>query len=141
MADLGQAEELHVNELLQRVLEAAAGAEREGARMAIGEARQALAEQTRSVRIPLNQNSHLIKLSRAETILAQVLKRDPTDAEIARLVDETPESVRASRQMSGIEISFDAPVDRSDRDASTLGERFADADGDARVVNRVVVDD
>ncbi|HEX6631163.1 MAG TPA: sigma-70 family RNA polymerase sigma factor, partial [Gemmatimonadaceae bacterium] len=86
---------------------------------------KALAEQTRSVRIPLNQNSHLIKLARAETILAQVLKRDPTDAEVARLVDETPESVRASRQMSGIEISFDAPVDRSDRDASTLGERFA----------------
>jgi RNA polymerase primary sigma factor len=90
---------------------------------------KALAEQTRSVRIPLNQNSHLIKLARAETILAQVLKRDPTDAEVARLVDETPESVRASRQMSGIEISFDAPVDRSDRDASTLGERFAGGDG------------
>ncbi|HEU4629661.1 MAG TPA: RNA polymerase sigma factor RpoD/SigA [Gemmatimonadaceae bacterium] len=91
---------------------------------------KALAEQTRSVRIPLNQNSHLIKLARAETILAQVLKRDPTDAEIARLVDETPESVRACRQMSGIEISFDAPVDRSDRDASTLGERFAGPGGD-----------
>ena len=90
---------------------------------------KALAEQTRSVRIPLNQNSHLIKLARAETILAQVLKRDPTDAEVARLVDETPESVRASRQMAGIEISFDAPVDRSDRDASTHGERFAGADG------------
>ena len=40
---------------------------------------KALAEQTRSVRIPLNQNSQLIRLARAETILAQVLKRDPTD--------------------------------------------------------------
>jgi len=90
---------------------------------------KALAEQTRSVRIPLNQNSYLIKLSRAETILAQVLKRDPTDAEVARLVDETPENVRAARQMSGVEVSLDAPVDRGDRDASTFGERFAGADG------------
>jgi RNA polymerase primary sigma factor len=89
---------------------------------------KALAEQTRSVRIPLNQNSYLIKLSRAETILAQVLKRDPTDAEVARLVDETPENVRAARQMSGVEVSLDAPVDRGDRDASTFGERFAGAD-------------
>jgi RNA polymerase primary sigma factor len=90
---------------------------------------KALAEQTRSVRIPLNQNSYLIKLSRAETILAQVLKRDPTDAEVARLVEETPENVRAARQMSGVEVSLDAPVDRGDRDASTFGERFAGADG------------
>ena len=90
---------------------------------------KALAEQTRSVRIPLNQNSYLIKLSRAETILAQVLKRDPTDAEVARLVDESPENVRAARQMSGVEVSLDAPVDRGDRDASTFGERFAGADG------------
>ncbi len=90
---------------------------------------KALAEQTRSVRIPLNQNSQLIKLSRAETVLAQVLKRDPTDHEIGRLLDETPEQVRASKQMSATELSLDAPVDRSDREASTLGERFAGGDG------------
>jgi len=90
---------------------------------------KALAEQTRSVRIPLNQNSQLIKLARAETILAQVLKRDPTDTEIARLVEESPDVVRSARQMSATEVSLDAPVDRSDREASTLGERFAGVDG------------
>ena len=90
---------------------------------------KALAEQTRSVRIPLNQNSQLIKLARAETVLAQVLKRDPTDHEIGRLIEETPESVRSARQMSSTEISFDAPIDRSDREACTLGERFAGVDG------------
>src|SRR5829696_4933459 len=89
---------------------------------------KALAEQTRSVRIPLNQNSQLIRLSRAETILAQVLKRDPTDHEISRLLEEPVEQVRASRQMSSTEVSLDAPVDRSDRDAATLGERFAGTD-------------
>src|SRR3984957_6355729 len=90
---------------------------------------KALAEQTRSVRIPLNQNSQLIKLARAETVLAQVLKRDPTDHEIGRLIEETPEQVRSSRQMSSTEISLDAPIDRSDREACTLGERFAGVDG------------
>jgi len=90
---------------------------------------KALAEQTRSVRIPLNQNSQLIRLSRAETVLAQVLKRDPTDHEIGRLLDETPEQVRSSKQMSATELSLDAPIDRSDREACTLGERFAGGDG------------
>jgi RNA polymerase primary sigma factor len=90
---------------------------------------KALAEQTRSVRIPLNQNSQLIKLARAETVLAQVLKRDPTDSEIGRLIEETPEQVRAAKQMSAHELSLDAPIDRSDREASTLGERFAGVDG------------
>jgi len=90
---------------------------------------KALAEQTRSVRIPLNQNSQLIKLARAETVLAQVLKRDPTDSEIGRLIEETPEQVRAAKQMSATELSLDAPIDRSDREASTLGERFAGVDG------------
>ena len=90
---------------------------------------KALAEQTRSVRIPLNQNSQLIKLARAETVLAQVLKRDPTEHEIGRLIEETPEQVRASKQMSATEISLDAPIDRSDREACTMGERFAGVDG------------
>ena len=89
---------------------------------------KALAEQTRSVRIPLNQNSQLIKLGRAEQILQQVLRRDPTDAELGRLVEDTAENVRAARQMSTTEVSLDAPVDRGDRDASTLGERFAGTD-------------
>jgi len=90
---------------------------------------KALAEQTRSVRIPLNQNSQLIRLSRAETVLAQVLKRDPTDHEIGRLLEETPEQVRSAKQMSATELSLDAPVDRSAREACTLGERFAGGDG------------
>jgi RNA polymerase primary sigma factor len=90
---------------------------------------KALAEQTRSVRIPLNQNSQLIKLARAETVLSQVLKRDPTDDEIGRLIEETPNAVRAARQMSATEVSLDAPIDRSDREACTLGERFAGVDG------------
>jgi RNA polymerase primary sigma factor len=91
---------------------------------------KALAEQTRSVRIPLNQNSALIRMGRAETILSQVLKRDPTDAELAKLLDESPDEVRAARQLTTSEVSLDAPVDRNDRDASTFGERFVSNDDD-----------
>ena len=91
---------------------------------------KALAEQTRSVRIPLNQTSALIRMGRAETILSQVLKRDPTDAELAKLLDESAEEVRSARQLTTSEVSLDAPVDRSDRDASTFGERFVATDDD-----------
>ncbi len=89
---------------------------------------KALAEQTRSVRIPLNQNAHLIKMSRTEMVLAQELGRDPTDSEIARALGDSVENVRTARRMTSTEVSLDAPVDRSDRDAATLGERFAGVD-------------
>jgi RNA polymerase primary sigma factor len=86
---------------------------------------KALAEQTRSVRIPLNQNAHLIKMSRTEMVLAQELGREPTDNEIARALGDSVENVRTARRMTATEVSLDAPVDRTDRDAATLGERFA----------------
>src|SRR3982074_1223739 len=50
---------------------------------------KALAEQTRSVRIPLNQNSQLIRMSRTETYLSQELGREPTDDEIAMALADT----------------------------------------------------
>ena len=86
---------------------------------------KALAEQTRSVRIPLNQNSHLIKMSRTETYLSQELGREPTDQEIAKALQDTVENVRSARRMTAAEMSLDAPIDRSDKDAATMGERFA----------------
>jgi RNA polymerase primary sigma factor len=92
---------------------------------------KALAEQTRSVRIPLNQNSQLIRMAKAETILNQVLKREPTEQEIARVLDEPEAQVRHAKTIATTEVSLDAPVDRADREASTFGERFVadDADG------------
>lgn len=90
---------------------------------------KALAEQTRSVRIPLNQNSHLIRMSRTETYLSQELGREPTDAEIARALDDSEDNVRTARRMTAAEVSLDAPVDRADHGAATLGERFAGLEG------------
>src|SRR5512134_3282248 len=76
---------------------------------------KALAEQTRSVRIPLNQNSSLIKMSRVRALLAQELGRAPTDHELAKALGEQLDTIREARQMSTIEMSLDAPVDGRDR--------------------------
>jgi RNA polymerase primary sigma factor len=91
---------------------------------------QALAEQTRSVRIPLNQNSNLVKLSRTETALTQMLGRSPTDQEIADEMAEPVETVRALRRVAASELSLDAPIDRGDRDSASFGERFAGAEAE-----------
>ena len=89
---------------------------------------QALAEQTRSVRIPLNQNSNLSKLVRTDTRLTQSLGRTPTDAEIASEMEEHVDTIRALRRVAASELSLDAPIDRSDRDGASFGERFSGAE-------------
>ncbi|MEX2569862.1 MAG: RNA polymerase sigma factor RpoD/SigA [Gemmatimonadota bacterium] len=91
---------------------------------------QALAEQTRSVRIPLNQNSNLVRLSRTETALTQTLGRSPTDQEIADEMAEPIDTIRALRRVAASELSLDAPLDRGDRDSSSFGERFAGAEAE-----------
>ena len=54
---------------------------------------QALADECRSVRIPLNQNSNLAKLARTNTQLTQSLGRTPTDVEIAKTMEEPSDCV------------------------------------------------
>jgi RNA polymerase primary sigma factor len=98
---------------------------------------QALAEQTRSVRIPLNQNSNLVKLSRTETALTQKLGRSPTDREIANEMKEPVETVRALRRVASAELSLDAKLDKSDRDSASFGDRFSGThEADIEVVLR-----
>ena len=89
---------------------------------------QALAEQTRSVRIPLNQNSNLSKLVRTDTRLTQSLGRTPTDAEIASEMEEHVDTIRALRRVAASELSLDAPIDRSDSNGASFGERFSGAE-------------
>lgn len=89
---------------------------------------KALAEQTRTVRIPLNQNTALIKMARVEGLLAQELGRAPTDAETAIALDESVDMVRSARLVTTTEVSLDAPVERSDSRATTFGERVPSAE-------------
>jgi len=86
---------------------------------------KALAEQTRTVRIPLNQNAALIKMSRVEGLLAQELGRGASDRELALALSDTVDNIRAARRMSTIEVSLDAPVERQDKQGTTFGERVA----------------
>jgi len=91
---------------------------------------KALAEQTRTVRIPLNQNAALMKMARIESLLAQELGRSPTDSETAQVLDETVETIRQARLVSTVEVSLDAPVERHDTASATFGERVAGNTGD-----------
>src|SRR5678810_628158 len=64
---------------------------------------KALAEQTRSVRIPLNQNSSLIRMSRVEVFRSRELGREATDHAVALAIFDTVENIRAVRRMTGTE--------------------------------------
>ena len=84
---------------------------------------KALAEQTRTVRIPLNQNAALVRLARVEGLLAQELGREATDSELAIALTDSVENVRAARRINTVEVSLDAPVEQQDKAAATLGDR------------------
>ncbi|MCE2455331.1 MAG: RNA polymerase sigma factor RpoD/SigA [Gemmatimonadetes bacterium] len=86
---------------------------------------QALAEQTRSVRIPLNQNTNLARLARVTTELTQKHGRDPTDHELANRMGTPIENIRVLRRVQAPELSLDAPVDGGDRNSSSFGERVS----------------
>src|SRR5262245_32891484 len=73
---------------------------------------KALAEQTRSVRIPLNQNSALVRMSRAQAFLAQELGRDPTDHEVALALNDSVDNIRSARRMTSTARSRNAPARR-----------------------------
>ena len=85
---------------------------------------KALAEQTRSVRFPLNQNSAAVRFARAQGLLAQELGRTPTDEELATALLQPVQEVRRARRLFVTEVSLDAPVDASDKRSATLGERL-----------------
>lgn len=71
---------------------------------------QALAEQARIVRLPLNKIGTINKVNRAFGQLEQKLEREPDSAEIAELLDITEEEVKDSLKHSGRHLSMDAPI-------------------------------
>lgn len=85
---------------------------------------KALAEQTRSVRFPLNQNTAVVRFAKAQGLLAQELGRTPTDQELATALVQPIEDIRDARRLFVTEVSLDAPVDGGDARSATLGERL-----------------
>lgn len=76
---------------------------------------QALAEQSRIVRLPLNKVGSLNKINRAFSSLEQEYEREPSPEELADLLHIGSEEVRTTLGVAGRHISVDAPfVDGED---------------------------
>ena len=70
---------------------------------------QALAEQSRIVRLPLNQVGSLNKIQRAINAFEQKHQRKPSPQEIADELDVPVEKVKESIRVSGRSVSVDTP--------------------------------
>jgi RNA polymerase primary sigma factor len=70
---------------------------------------QALAEQSRIVRLPLNRVGSLNKINRTFADLEQKFQREPSTEEIAEVLDITTDEVRENLKVSGRHVSMDAP--------------------------------
>ena len=76
---------------------------------------QALAEQSRIVRLPLNQVGSLNKINKAFSKLEQEFERPPSSDELASALELTEEKVKDTLNVSGRHVSVDAPfVDGED---------------------------
>ena len=70
---------------------------------------QALAEQSRIVRLPLNRVGSLNKISRTFSALEQKFEREPSPQEMAEVLEMTEKEVVDTLRISGRQVSVDAP--------------------------------
>ncbi|MCL7987643.1 RNA polymerase sigma factor RpoD/SigA [Sphingobacterium sp. lm-10] len=70
---------------------------------------QAIAEQSRIVRLPLNQVGSLSKISKAFSKLEQEYEREPSPEELADILETTVDKVSDTLSNSGRHVSMDAP--------------------------------
>lgn len=80
---------------------------------------QAVAEQSRLVRLPLNQVGNLSKIKKTSSRLEQLYHRQPTYKEIADELDLPEDKVVAAFRMNTKQVSMDAPVG-DDEDLSLI---------------------
>ncbi|MBT8394629.1 MAG: RNA polymerase sigma factor RpoD/SigA [Flavobacteriaceae bacterium] len=71
---------------------------------------QALAEQSRIVRLPLNKIGTINKINKTYSFLEQSKQRPPSAEEIAKELDMTLSDVKTSIKNSGRHVSMDAPL-------------------------------
>jgi len=70
---------------------------------------QALAEQSRIVRLPLNQVGSLNKINKALGKFEQEFERQPSNEELAEMTDIPEDKIKDTLQVSGRHVSVDAP--------------------------------
>ncbi len=85
---------------------------------------RAIADQARTIRIPVHMIETLNKLNRANQTLARDLGREPTQAELAERADLPISVVRKARKIAQTVVSLDAPI--GDSDESQFGDFIED---------------
>jgi RNA polymerase primary sigma factor len=74
----------------------------------------AIADQSRAVRLPLNQIGTLSKIRKAQSKLEQEFEREPTPEELAEMLETTVEKISDSLNNSGRQVSVDAPFQQGE---------------------------
>ena len=97
---------------------------------------QALAEQSRIVRLPLNKVGLTNRISKAYSQLEQEFEREPTAEELANLLDLDTEEVAATLGVAARHISMDQPL--SDGEENTMMDVFINPDA-VSVDNEITV--
>jgi RNA polymerase primary sigma factor len=90
---------------------------------------RAIADQARTIRIPVHMVESMNKVHRVQRQMVQELERDPTVDELALRVDMTPERVRDILRYSQDPLSLDSPV--GEEDDSNLADFIADGGAEA----------
>lgn len=88
---------------------------------------QAIAENARLIRLPLNKISTINKVNKYYTQLEQRFQREPTAEEIAVEMDTTPEDVMENLKIASKPVSMDAPL-TSDEESITLYDLYVPND-------------
>ena len=91
--------------------------------------RRALSNQSKTIRLPVHVGDKLVHLRRASMKLQEELGRDPTDEELARVLDTTPLRIAELRSAGTRPSSLDAPIggeDDSNAFADIIGDEKAD---------------
>jgi len=79
---------------------------------------QAMSEQSRMVRLPLNKIGEISKINKVYSSLEQTYQRPPSAVEIARELDMSTAQVKLAMKNSGKHLSMDAPFEEGE--SSTL---------------------
>lgn len=87
---------------------------------------RAIADQARTIRIPVHMVETINKLIRISRQLLQELGREPTAEEIAQEMDLTPEKVREIQKIAQEPVSLETPI--GEEDDSHLGDFIPDDD-------------
>ncbi len=85
---------------------------------------RAIADQARTIRVPVHMVETINKLARVQRQLTQELNREPTDEEIAKKLGITVEKVREVYKISQDPVSLETPI--GEEDDSHLGDFIKD---------------